>query len=130
MVVCDRMLRQARVMPANAGIHRRGRGVHSRFRGNDGFGARAPVGKARVTALIALSLLSAVRVHAESPHHASSNATTSTAPAGVVRPAPGGGEMIILGPDSRYEIRARSRKEGVPEIGCAREDTAHQKAAK
>jgi hypothetical protein len=42
----------------------------------------------------------------------------------VVQAAPGGGDMVVLGPESRYVTRAWRDHDGHMQCGCTREDAA------
>lgn len=42
----------------------------------------------------------------------------------MIEPAPGGGEMVILGPESRYVIHAWLDEQGKVAAGCRRDGKA------
>ncbi len=51
-------------------------------------------------------------------------ASAARSAAAVVQPAPGGGEMVILGPESHYVTRAWRNHDRNMHGGCTRENAA------
>ena len=74
----------------------------------------------------ALVVVLGITIAASSPRGAGAagdadSGTENAAPAAEVVAAPGGGEMVILGPESRYVTRAWRDAAGRVRAGCARD---------
>ena len=67
----------------------------------------------------------AARVIAQSDGRASTDSASTDVETvdTAVRPAPGGGEMVVLGSESRYVTRAWRARDGGVELDCARENS-------
>jgi hypothetical protein len=77
----------------------------------------------RACLLLLGALLLGGRAQAE-PGDASGEGTEHGSGAAVVEPAPGGGEMVILGPESLYVIHAWLDEQGKVGAGCRRDAAA------
>lgn len=80
----------------------------------------------RIASLQALAVilvlgLPASRSRAEENGPSEAGAVNQTRAASAVEPAPGGGEMMVLGPERQYVIEAQITRERGLDVGCRRE---------
>ena len=71
-----------------------------------------------------LAILLAVPSHAQSVPNGREDKRDAAAPVSSVQPAPGGGDMVVLGPELRYVTRGTVDPEGHVRVGCGRETAA------